>query len=476
MGFLLLEVVVLCLPAIYAAYAVLGVAVLFLSFSTLTAVVHGRAELFVVFWVALFPLGYYFGSFPRDTPLFTFDRLLLAVILAATIFAGGRRATTIPIDLRKSATYWAVFVFFAAISIPRVKAPFSACRVLIEAFVFPGVLAWYVIRYIDVRKNLRLLHLAAALMAICVGSIGVAEVILQRDLLALSSSSIILAGDNADVSQLWLRPNGPFSSTNSFALVGLVTLLFLLFARHAVSEKLPQWQKALHYLGVVFALLSSLLPLFRSVLASMIVILIIEAYYSRGFRRAVSLLIIGSAFLLVVAIRIAMPIVFEERSASDNLFGRIAEQRQVLMMFLDNPINGVGFTNFTEAAQHSKYTTYFRGVQSVDAQHNNLAAVLSEDGLSGFVPFVVSQVLFVVAFWRLRVALARSGMLLWKFFLFFFAAYWVNGMSLTSGYYSDLNLWYMFSLAVLYKFGLVSPNERSNFDMPRPRRIDAALP
>jgi O-antigen ligase len=124
---------------------------------------------------------------------------------------------------------------------------------------------------------------------------------------------------------------------------------------------------------------------------------------------------------------------------------------------MDHPLIGVGFTDFAEAIRHGHYVTSFEGVPAVDIQHNNLSAVLSETGLIGFIPFVTSQALFVACFWRLRRTHPDRAPLVWKSFLFIFLGYWINGMSLLSGYYADLNLWYMFALAVLYKFAESTP-------------------
>ena len=44
--------------------------------------------------------------------------------------------------------------------------------------------------------------------------------------------------------------------------------------------------------------------------------------------------------------------------------------------------------------------------------------------------------------------------LIWTSFLYIFLGYWINGMSLASGYYSDLNLWYLLVIAIMMKFAV----------------------
>jgi len=295
-------------------------------------------------------------------------------------------------------------------------------------------------------------------MSIYIGLIGAAEVFLQKDLLALPESSVILAGDmKEESSAFWMRPNGPFSTTNSYALVGLVSFLFLLFLRHALADRLPRWQKVLHQLGVVSAVVAALLPLFRSVVMALVLTLVIDAFYKHGLRRVLRLATILSLALVALVLQLAMPQVLEDRTDPGNLYGRIAEQQQVMAMFLDHPLNGVGINNFYEAAQRDRYVAFYEGIESVDYPHSNLSAVLAETGISGFVPYILSQVFLVAAFWKLRQSRGSDAGLAWKYFVLLFLAYWVNGVSLTSGYYADLNLWYMLALAIVYKYAASEP-------------------
>jgi hypothetical protein len=460
-GIVAAEVLVLCIPWIWWGYAVVGTAVFLASLGLLLSVVRNRATGVILGWVLMFPLGYYYASFPKEESLVTSDRIFIGILLVAACWAGSGTTEQIPADLRKSAKYWGGFVLVAALTIPRVKLPLSALRILVEAFVFPGLLAWYVVRYFDVRKNLPRLHLVASVMAIYVAVVGAAEVVLQRDLMALPSSSIILAGEDP-TAQFWLRPNGPFTSTNSFALIGWVSFFFLLFLRKAMAEEMPVWQMGVHRLAVACALLTSFMPLFRSVITSVVVVLAVDAYYTRGLRRLIRVGAISSFLLLALVLRLALPAVFEDRSSSANFEGRIATQLQVLKVFLDNPLTGVGLTNYAEAARNGRYASVYQDVEAVDAEHNNLSAVLAETGIVGFLFYLISQVLLVTAFRRVSRPRTQESMLVWKAFLFIFLAYWINGMSVISGFYSDLNLWYLFALAVVYKFALTQPRQTAS--------------
>lgn len=444
----------LCLPPKWWLVASLSVAAVFVVFAVAISVVKGRGDFLILGWALIFPLGYYFLSYPEVHPVITLDRVFIGLLMGTACSALSMRALPIPSALRRIGLWWSVFLFFAAITIPRTRVPLNSLRTLLDGFLFPAFLAWFAFRYLDVRRYLPTLHVITCVMAIYVCGIGVAEIALQRDLLVMPDSAVFLAGDyNDSSSQIVIRPNGPFSTTNSFALIGLTTFFVLPFLRGIGPRNLPWWRAWLHRLALGAALMTGVMPMFRSVFLSLAVILLIDTFYARGRGRTIRVGALSLFLLIALGVRAALPAVFEERSAPGNVFGRLAEQQQVLAMFADHPLNGIGLNNFFyEASQKGKYTAFFGDVQSVDYPHNNLGAVLAETGLTGFIPFVVSQVLLVIAFCQVRRSATPESTLIWKCFLYIFLAYWINGMSLTSGYYSDLNLWYMLAFALMLKF------------------------
>ncbi len=463
-GIVAIEVLALCLPAKWWGIAGLSLLVLAVLFGVLLSVLRGRGEVLVLAWVLIFPLGYYFLSFPREHSLITLDRVFVAVLLVTTCFADHARVTPIPDTMRKSAVWWAVFLLFAVIAVPRAKTPLNSLRLWLEAFVFPALLAWYVLRYFEIRKHLSTLHILTCVMTLYVAAIGVGEIVTQQDLLPLPDGDIYVAGDtrgqlptSGGFTDFLVRPNGPFSTNNTFAMNGLVSLFFLLFLKQALRGQMPAWQSVLHRIGTSAALAETVMPFFRSVLVSLVVVLMVDMLYQHGRRRAMraaAILGLASVFLLL---RVTIPEAFEDRTDPANIYGRVAQQRQTIAMFFDHPLNGVGLNNFNEAAQNSKYTAVYKDLESVDYPHNNLGAILVETGLLGFVPFVVSQGLIFMAFWKLSRENSADSKFAWKAFLFIFLCYWINGMSLTIAYFEDLNLWYMLVLSLVYKYSISAP-------------------
>jgi O-antigen ligase len=432
--------------------ALLGVGVvLYLIAATL----DGKIEVLLLFWIAVFPLGYYFVSFPRTRAIVTLDRIIVAALLLGMCLASARKPTQLPEELRRLAVVWGCFVLGASVSLAKVADVLYSARTVFDGFVLPSFVAWCVIRNFDVRRHLAALHAMASLMVMYVAAIGAAEMALGTALMPLPGSGLYFAGSI-------LRPNGPFPSNGSFALISLISFFFLLFLRRALGTRMSWWQRLLHIAGVASALAMALMPLFRSVGITLLLILLLDMYFNRNVRNLVArLALLGCAVAALVIVSVKVPDAYEDRSDSGNLYGRIAEQKQTFQLFKMHPFTGAGINNFYNAVEgHNQFVGVYKGAESVDWPHNNLGAILAETGLTGFVPYVAAQVLLIMAFRRLCPLRTQQSRTAWIFFFYVFLSYWVTGLSLTTGYSSELNLWYLFVLMVLYKYAIT---ERGRF-------------
>ncbi len=425
-------------------------------------VLDGNAEPVMLLWAGIFPLGYYFLLFPRTQAIITFNRVVVLLLAAAILFCPRDRVTRIPDSLRRSAWAWAAFLAAALLSLVSVTRVFGRVAWCLEALLFPGLLGWYVVACFPVRRYLRSLHAIICVVAVYCAAIGAAEMALGIDLLPIPGAGEYLAG-NGGVTVL--RVNGPFSSNNSFGLIGLATFCLLGFLRQALGNPLPRWQRVLNALGVAGALLQAMMPLFRSIFITITVIFIMDMFRQLSWRqKAARIGALSAIGVTILVVMFAVPELFEERiSSPGNIYARIAQQKQNFRIFLDAPILGVGMWNFADvAASKPAFTASYEGVGAPEAPHSNLGAVLAETGLAGFVPFCLSQCFLVFAFWKLRRLKKKSGKLAWTFFLYIFLSYWISGLALASAYYSDLNLWFLFCLAVIYKYAITEGAVQAN--------------
>lgn len=438
-------------PVLGAAAAVAVIAA-FLFLYLLDSVLSGTVGPSILMWAFFFPLGYYFLSFPRENSILTFDRALPLLFLPAMAFASPKSSVPLPDPVRRCATAWVVFLTVAAISLIRAGDLIASGRLFFDGFLLPAFFGWCIIRNFQVRQNTGILHLLVSLMAVYVACIAVAEVILKKDILPLPGSALFFAGALP-------RPNGPLYSDDSLAVIGLVTFFFLLFLRKALGDQLPFWRRTIHAFGVTGALAMALLPMFRSVLVTLMLVLVVEFATARkpsqrALRAALLVVCLTSSALIKTLAHDA----FEDRSRPDNFYARIAEQMQALQVIRDNPVFGVGLGQFMSVVDlDTRYLALYEGVQSLNSPHNNLSGIFSETGILGFIPYVTAQVMLVLMFWRVRKRRTQASQLVWSSFLYIFLSYWVNGMTLAVGYNSDLNLWFIVALCVVYKYAMSEP-------------------
>jgi O-antigen ligase len=433
----------------FAVFVAASFALLYLLHGTLA----GNVEPAILTWAFIFPLGYYFLSFPREKTIFTLDRALSVVLLVTMARASSETSEPVPHGLKRPAMAWAVFLGVALVSLMHGGDAISSGRVFVDSLCLPALLAWCIIRNFDVRRHLRTLTIAASVMAVYAAGIGAAEVLLKEDLLPLPGSTLYFAGTAT-------RPNGPFYSFDSFALIGVITLFLLFFLRATTKQEYaPLWYRVAHGIGLAASLAMALMPMFRAIGIALMLILFMATCSDRRPSRRVA----GFGLLLLCLIALSVvsalaPDTFEDRSKPDNFYGRVAEQLQTLRVFTNHPFLGVGLVRFNETVEgETRYLALYKGLRSVNSPHNNLGQILAETGALGFIPYVTAQVLLFYAFWAVRRRNTPDSRMVWKYFLYLFVGYWISGMSGSSGLNSDVNLWFFFAIAVLYKYHMTDP-------------------
>jgi O-antigen ligase len=422
---------------------------IFLIVFILAAIWSGKVEPIILTWVLIFPLGYYFLSFPREKSIITLDRVLPVALVLAIGLAPRNQSKPLPRDLRHCAIAWTAFLVFAGISLIHATDIFASGKLLVDGFCLPAILGWLVIRNFEVTESAAWLHGLTSLMCVYVACIGAAEMVLKQDLLPLPGSELSFAGPLP-------RPNGPFASNDALGVIGFVAFFMLLFLRNLLGENLSFGRRFVHNIGLIASLAMILMPMWRSLDIALIVVLLIATLSTRKpSRRLMGFALLFLCFLALWAVAFFAPDTYADRSNPDNGYARLAEQYQTWHVFSSHPIFGVGLGSFHDVVnQDTRYLAFYDHVRSVDWPHNNLGGILSETGILGFIPYVTAQGMMFLIFWRLRKLPNRSAQLAWTYFLYIFLGYWIHGMAESSGYSSDLNLWFVFSIAVLYKYSM----------------------
>lgn len=431
--------------------AVLGLA--FLGW-VLACTMSGHYEPIILVWALLAPLGNALLSFPHEHAVITLHRLVILPVFFLTLILPSFPRGKVTQQLASLAVIWMLFCFGAVLSV--VNSPdiwLSSTRVTVDSFLLPLLLAAILYRTFRVTEHLSSLHSVVCVVSLYLLIIAVLEVITGRALLPQSDVSGVLYAGVGPFEIV--RPTGPYSNPAILALVGMINLFLLLFLRRNIGPMMPS-RRLIHWIGCISAVLVSLITLTRGVVVAYGLVILIMAWRAPGVkRRAFAMIGAVALFASVAVFPVVVPgDVAQERTSGDDLWARVAQQAQTLRVFEDHPLTGVGLGNFIRTAETApKYEASFAGVAAVYAPHNLLGSLLAETGLVGTVPFVAAQVLLVAVFWRVRDS--RAGRLadMWLYFLAIFAAYWVLNMDFGIGYYSDLNLWFVFALSVIYRYG-----------------------
>ncbi len=412
---------------------------------------RGKIDGILLWWAAALPLGPYFLSFPREQSIVTLDRVAILFAFAGLYFGKHSTIVKVPRTLRHAGLAWLAFIAVAGITLGKSSTVLNTVHELFDGFLLPLLLGWCIISRFDVRRRLPTLHTAVCISSIICAAVAAAEIVTVQDLLPNGSSVMFYAGGIP-------RPNGPFSSNDVLALMGAVSFFFLLFLRAALGPHLSATRRVLHSIGLAAALGMALMPMFRSVMITLLLVLIIDTLWEQDTTRRAwrAVLMFASVGLIFIAPLFA-PKVFEDRSSSENAFGRIAEFKQSLQVFVDHPVLGVGFQNFNNyVVGEPRYFASYAGVSSLDWPHNTFAEILTETGILGFVPYVMAHVLLLRAMWQLR-QLPGSGCLAWKYYVYLLLSYWITGLTESSGY-GYLNLWFVFAATVFYKYVMTEPD------------------
>src|SRR6202043_2788087 len=110
-----------------AVFVAASFALLYLLHGTLA----GNVEPAILTWAFIFPLGYYFLSFPREKTIFTLDRALSVVLLVTMARASSDTSEPVPHGLKRPAMAWAVFLGVALVSLMHGGDAISSGRVFV---------------------------------------------------------------------------------------------------------------------------------------------------------------------------------------------------------------------------------------------------------------------------------------------------------------------------------------------------------
>ena len=424
------------------------------------ALVSSRVSLdwLVLIWFAATPAASYFLRFPAEKTIMSFDRAVFAVALLLLISARKRKSFYIS----KFEITWALLSVIALSSaIVKSANPGYALRIAVDSFWLP-LIAFHLARYhIAIGREARALVLATIGLAVFLFLAGAYELRTGTDLFQYPGSQIVREGER--------RVNGPFMSDSSYAIICLVLGVFLWMAPAIFRVRFDRSGRLIHLLAAVAVIVASLRPLFRAVALALLVCLgfvLSFAMRKEGSARqegsALFLSSTGLAAILLSLVLILAAFAMVAMTPSGqrlldpyNLIGRLPTWESAAKIALENPVSGVGLANYRDYF-HEKYFTGVEMQESVlqvraaDTPHSNPLWIASELGMVAFVLYLVANVYIFRMGYR---AVKRDGgpdrRAAALCYLAIVTAYWIPGLSLSSGVYSDLNLYFFFLIGLL---------------------------
>jgi O-antigen ligase len=432
----------------------------------------------LICWFATTPLAAFYLRFPTDRSIVTYDRLIFASLVfvlllnwkrGETVRAKEVTARSWRFSVSKFEVTWALLALLAiASAVTRAGNVAFAARMALDTFVLPLVAFHLARNYFDLERGGKQLSLACIAVALFLFVTGAVEFATGIDLFAFKGAEIMRAGER--------RVNGPFLSDHSFAVTCLMLFVFLQAAPRMFRLRLDRAAKLVYASSLVAAVLGALLPLFRAVAIALVVCWIFLSWSARagtsqslrGLARSRSLFprivpIVMPAVILVVMLialagwftTIAPSITGNRLTDSRTAFGRLATWEAAAEITLDNPGFGAGLGNY---ADYFDATHYYADepveevleTRAANSPHSNLLWISSELGLTGLALYIAANIYLLLMGWRaFKNANEQRQRMTASCFLALVIAYWIPGLTLASGYYSDLNLCFFFLVGAL---------------------------
>ncbi len=412
------------------------------------SIARGNFHYVVLIWVAVYPYCYYLLSFPAERSIFTADRAFIALLVVEMVNLSRQSYGALPLtrDIRISAYLWGLYllVCFVSLAVHAPPDPLGFYRLLIEGMLMPALFGLYAIRYFPLPKDIQKLHIGACILGMGLFVTGLIELVTGTDLFPWN-------GAEAQFTDTHIRrADGPFEQPGVLSMVAILTFFLIVYLWRLKPQRTSPWRTVFHKAGALASFTAALIPMNRGLVFALAPIALVDSC-SRD--RLISRRVWGAFFatllLAAVATKQLDPRLYDDRVARpDNFYQRLAQHRETLRVVRDYPFFGVGFNLYHDVASRAPhYLAQWKGIESMTLPHNVLMTVLSEEGIVGLLFYVSAQVFFIRAMWRIRKNYPPG----WLAFLYCLLIYVLIGLDDATVYFSDINMFYIFILGVLYQ-------------------------
>jgi O-antigen ligase len=432
-------------------------------------------ESILIAWFITTPVASFFVRYPLEKSIITYDRAVVGLVIIMLLWKYRVRSrenhgAQNQIGALRFEIAWALLSVLMLINVAMKSGDVGpAIRTVIDGFWLPLAVFHIARSHFDLRGRRSALLLGAVVLGVMLFAIGAYEFVTGTDLFHYSGSELIREGE--------LRVNGPFASDSSYAIICMLIAVFLAFAPRALNVRLDRAAKLTYGFAIAASIAAAMLPQFRVVAAAMLVCWLIfaatrsaqagwlnkikKAWRTKRFPRSSLELHPFTMSITVLVALAALSLLSASTSLGQrlgslhNVYGRLATWEAAVRIAAENPLLGVGITNYGDYFR----TKYFEGERPVESliearaaltPHSNLLWVAAEVGALAFALYLIANVyIFRTGARALNLAADRRQRAAAACFLALAIAYCLPGLTLTSGIYADLNLYFFFLLGLL---------------------------
>lgn len=335
----------------------------------------------VTFWIALTAIAFPFLRLPQQHSVVTFDRVWIIASLACLVHAAARPPATRATRLLSRALLW----FVVAYGVRAALTPGSEIRALttwFDAILLPAILFAVTRKEVRTRHHCERIAQAFMFLGAFLGALAVAERVLAFELASFSGGELFL--DRA----VGFRVSGPFTTPDVLAVCLLLCFAMTLFWLQANRDRLLLGGSV-----AVLELAGIVLTFFRGAwIAALIIAVVAYGLRPKRFERLGGVALVGLLIGIAVFVESYGSSQLGQRVANtQNVNSRIATYEQSFQLFRQNPIFGIGASQFTLSSQDVQPLNLvtFGGTNAIPYAHNSYLFVLAEQGLLGILPFLV---------------------------------------------------------------------------------------
>lgn len=335
-------------------------------------------------WPALGVLAYPLANHLPGGKYVSFDRIWIGGMVAL-LFSQPEVRGHVRASRRLFAALALLTVVLGVRAIGTPAASLLPVRVWFDSLVLPLILFALVRRAVatDPRVTEQVafsVMVAGALLAV----IGIAEHFLGFELASLSGSQV-----RFDPSIGLVRISGPYDAPETYGLTLIVCLAATMY--WLLSRRRKQEARLAGLAIVSLEVLAIFFTYFRVGWGSALLVVVAAlGLRPRRYGRATVTAVVAALVVVPVFVQLeAAPAVSQRVQNTDNIYTRLATYRQGWEIFKMAPVAGVGAQQYTAVA-NTLPIAYSHGSGSQPYPHSSFFEVLSEDGIVGFVPFMIA--------------------------------------------------------------------------------------